>query len=88
MSNDGTAITWEDPPPAERGRGGGQWKRAAALLAEKPNVWACVATFTDGLQANGAVAAMKRHGCEATQRKVSDTEVKVYARFLPENVEP
>lgn len=78
------SIEWEDPPSVGQGRpiGTGKWKALAAELREHPGKWALAGTYsyhnTEGL------TKLKNLGCEATSRKISLGEYRLYARWPEE----
>lgn len=77
-------IKWEEPGEETRGRKGGtgRWQKVADMLRENPGEWALVAE--NEWQA-GAMAALKKYGCEVTCRGVSHGKAeKIYARYVEE----
>lgn len=84
-------IAWEEPPPANHGRGPSHEPLAAALRA-KPGEWAHVLTYdtsatsamTAGHIRRGVGVAWRPAGAyEAASRKVNG-ENRVYARYVGE----
>jgi hypothetical protein len=74
-------LTWQDPPPAKRGRGSmGRWRVISEALQEVPGKWALILERCDKKLANTARKSLIRYGAEVAQRSI-DGGFDLYARW-------
>lgn len=66
-------IAWEDPPV--------NYDDVVTELQSRPGTWARVLDPTGRERARTVSKALRRHGCEARMRKISEAGVAVWARW-------
>ena len=86
------SITWEEPPPASRGRGAEPPYGLAALedLRKNPGRWALLHAYSRRYTADSAAQAIRKGRTkdevagefEATVRGFPDGTARLYARYI------